>query len=484
MIASHLRSISTILNNLQKFSLMQGVFNPIKEIGKGSFANVYSARVEVEYKSLPPGTIVAIKKISTAKFSTPQEKMKLENEISLMQTLNHENIVKLYGVERRAYDYYLVMEYCEGGDLIHFLKNYPEGLPQNLLQNFGRQIGNGLKYLAAHEIIHRDLKPHNILIRGEGENIKLKIADFGFARFLRPTDLADSVCGSPIYMAPEIHFKGQYSAPVDMWSIGVILYELATTKPPYPNARLRQDLEMELRNQGSHPITIPKDIKVCREFRDLVQRLLTIDTQKRITINEYLDHPFFKLHNFTNPAIPPDAPSRHFSFYGIIGTTIDPDTILDNAMLCADAVESVLSDCQTVGEGTHLELLVSMIEFLLDIVEEAEGAGAGDKQVAEKISLVMERAASFREEAMAYNETGAAIEAPSVTGLQYLLNRGLSIASEGLDDERDGDFEIAEIKYRRALALLQPLACISGRDDDIARVREICRQLSQRINRQ
>ena len=126
------------------------------------------------------------------------------------------------------------MEYCSGGDLMHALRKNGKGFDEAKIKEYAKQIVNGLYFLSSKQIIHRDLKPHNILISGNDENnMTLKIADFGFAKLLRPTDLTNTICGSPIYMAPEIQFGNKYSVNADMWSLGVILYELFMNKPPF-----------------------------------------------------------------------------------------------------------------------------------------------------------------------------------------------------------------------------------------------------------
>ncbi|OHT17382.1 hypothetical protein TRFO_41037 [Tritrichomonas foetus] len=271
-----------------------GKFKIDREIGRGSYATVYSATLIQPYPPLEVGSRVAIKSISTSRISSAQEKEKLENEISLMKSLNHPHIVKLYGVERLRSYYFLVMEYCNDGDLIHFLHSNGKGLDESVVIDFMAQIGSGLSYLHHHQIVHRDLKPHNILISksDEGQH-SLKIADFGFARFLRPSDLAETICGSPIYMAPEIQFGSHYSAQVDMWSLGVIIFELITTKTPFPNIKSQYELAQELKNRGSQPYCLPVSAQVSQELRTIVKQLLTIDSEKRMNLNEFLSSPIF-----------------------------------------------------------------------------------------------------------------------------------------------------------------------------------------------
>ncbi|OHS99763.1 hypothetical protein TRFO_33724 [Tritrichomonas foetus] len=286
-----------------------------KEIGRGAYGTVYSAILLKPFPPLEKGAKVAIKSIPTSRITTPHEKEKLEMEINLMATLDHPNIVKLYGVEKTTSHYYLILECCDGGDLYNYIHMHEGGFPENIVRDFASQIASGLFYLHAHQIVHRDLKPHNILISRNSFNsptknvnlnenrinfqnsnkITLKIADFGFARFLRPCDLATTVCGSPVYMAPEIQFGSQYSSNVDMWSLGIILFELITKKTPFPHVKTQYELAMELRARGSKPYCLPISAQASSELRNLIQRLLTINPCKRMSFDEFINDPFINV---------------------------------------------------------------------------------------------------------------------------------------------------------------------------------------------
>jgi serine/threonine-protein kinase ULK/ATG1 len=201
-------------------------FRIIREIGRGAYGVVYSAQVIAPFPPLKVDDFVAIKSIAAARVATPEDREKLDSEIAIMNSLEHPNLVKLYCVERSRNHFYLVMEFCGAGDLMTYLRSFQFGIPEPTIRNIAHQIATGLHVLHDHRIVHRDLKPQNILISSRGSSVTLKIADFGFARFLRPSDLAETICGSPMYMAPEIQFGQKYGASVDMWSLGVILYEL------------------------------------------------------------------------------------------------------------------------------------------------------------------------------------------------------------------------------------------------------------------
>ena len=202
-----------------------------KKIGRGAFSKVYKGYQETQEESAESTDSVievAIKKVEK-EFIKENLMKRLRSEIALMYTLEHENIVKLYdNVEDTEYCY-LVLEYCEGGDLYHLLSK--KRLSENRCKEYTKQLIKGLKYLRDKNIVHRDLKPHNILLSKDYNTLKL--ADFNFARKLWDSDLAQTLCGSPLYMSPEIISRNEYSTKSDLWSLGIIIYEMVYDKNPY-----------------------------------------------------------------------------------------------------------------------------------------------------------------------------------------------------------------------------------------------------------
>jgi serine/threonine-protein kinase ULK/ATG1 len=168
----------------------------------------------------------------------------------------------------------------------------------------------------------------------------LKIADFGFATFLRPSELADTICGSPMYMAPEIKFQSPYSVKVDLWSLGVILNELITGKTPFPAAKTPFELSEELKMRGAQPFSLPVDVSASEDLRNLVPALLTIDQEKRIDLGEFLNHPFLRAQRTSSDESTEGGQNaqkeRRSSFLGAEGSVDDQKA---EAFLC-DARES------------------------------------------------------------------------------------------------------------------------------------------------
>jgi len=200
-----------------------------ERLGSGSFATVYKG-VQILDANGRTET-VAIKAISRK--SDKLTKKVLENldlEISILTTYSHPNIVCLTKVSKTDRHFYLVLEYCAGGDVQRLIRSRKSGrLTERLSRRLMRDLTAGLEFLWGQELIHRDIKPQNLLLTGplpldelhdpsksdmdererrkadfDTNSFHLKIADFGFARHLQTTSMADTLCGSPLYMAPEI----------------------------------------------------------------------------------------------------------------------------------------------------------------------------------------------------------------------------------------------------------------------------------------
>jgi len=256
-----------------------------KRIGRGSFSKVYKGF------NIVNGDIVAIKKIDLDMSTNMINRLKMEIEI--MKTLNHKHIVKLYDVFYDEYYAYLIMEYSHCGDLSKYLKGRP--LKEKYAQKFAIQLSDAMKYLIKRNIIHRDIKPQNILVFNKNT---IKLTDFGFARYFDKTTLVETLCGSPLYMSPEIIKYKKYSHKADLWSIGVIFYELLTGRPPY-NAKTHYELQKKIEN---NPIYLPKILPLSSECTDLIHKLLQKDSNKRISWDNFFSHDWlnFRQNNITN----------------------------------------------------------------------------------------------------------------------------------------------------------------------------------------
>ncbi|XP_020359020.1 serine/threonine-protein kinase ULK2 isoform X1 [Oncorhynchus kisutch] len=256
-------------------------------VGHGAFAVVFKGRhrKKMDWE-------VAVKSINKKNLSKSQ--ILLGKEIKILKELQHENIVALYDVQETPNSVFLVMEYCNGGDLADYLQAKGT-LREDTLRVFLQQISAAMRILNSKGIIHRDLKPQNILLsytsrkRSSIHGIRIKIADFGFARYLQSNMMAATLCGSPMYMAPEVIMSQNYDAKADLWSIGTVVYQCLVGKPPF-QANSPQDLRMFYEKNKSLLPIIPRETSpsLCNLLLGLLQR----NQKDRMDFDAFFSHPF------------------------------------------------------------------------------------------------------------------------------------------------------------------------------------------------
>eukprot|EP01033_Poteriospumella_lacustris_P008377 gene8377-6046_t len=244
-------------------------------IGRGNYADVYLG-VHVKTREQ-----YAIKVIAKEKFSHPKLIAGLESEVKIMKEFNHRNLLSLKKYFSSANNFYLVMEYCAGGDLNKFIKKVGR-LREEHAFNFLAQLAEGIAFLNEQGFIHRDLKTANVLLTEETVRATLKIADFGFARQLQSDALAQTPCGTPLYMAPEVLAAGQYDAKADIWSIGCIFYEMLAGQVPFGGVN-ETDL---LNNIRTKELRAPADVSPVSI--SILRRLLEKSIPNRASIQDLL----------------------------------------------------------------------------------------------------------------------------------------------------------------------------------------------------
>ncbi|XP_034557052.1 serine/threonine-protein kinase ULK2 isoform X2 [Notolabrus celidotus] len=273
-------------------------------VGHGAFAVVFKGRhrKKTDWE-------VAIKSINKKNLSKSQ--ILLGKEIKILKELQHENIVALYDVQETPNSVFLVMEYCNGGDLADYLQAKGT-LREDTLRVFLQQIAAAMRILNSKGIIHRDLKPQNILLSYAGRKksnisgIRIKIADFGFARYLQSNMMAATLCGSPMYMAPEVIMSQNYDAKADLWSIGTVIYQCLVGKPPF-QANSPQDLRMFYeKNKNLQPI-IPRE--TSPPLSDLLLGLLQRNQKDRMDFDAFFGHPFLEPISTIKKSCPVPVPS-------------------------------------------------------------------------------------------------------------------------------------------------------------------------------
>ncbi|XP_018323907.1 serine/threonine-protein kinase unc-51 isoform X2 [Agrilus planipennis] len=268
-------------------------YNSKDLIGHGAFAVVFKGRQRNNHNFT-----VAIKSIT--KKSLAKSQNLLGKEIKILKELtelHHENVVALLDCKESTHNVFLVMEYCNGGDLADYLSGKGT-LSEDTIRLFLVQLAGAMKALYAKGIVHRDLKPQNILLSHSGakqhpqpSEIKLKIADFGFARFLQDGVMAATLCGSPMYMAPEVIMSLQYDAKADLWSLGTIVFQCLTGKAPF-QANTPQALKQYYEKNANLSPKIP--IGTSPELCDLLNGLLKRNARERMNFEQFFNHRFLQ----------------------------------------------------------------------------------------------------------------------------------------------------------------------------------------------
>ncbi|KAK5945170.1 MAPK-activated protein kinase Srk1 [Knufia obscura] len=303
----------------------------IEKMGDGAFSNVYKAR------DTQTGAEVAIKVVRKFEMNSNQgdahlhadfkkqpkgvERANILKEVQIMRQLDHPNIVKLIDFSESRQYYYIVLELCPGGELFHQivrLTYFSEDLSRHVIV----QVAKALVYL--HEdkgVVHRDIKPENLLFypvpfiptktpkphgpededkADEGEFVpgvgaggigQIKIADFGLSKVVWDSQTM-TPCGTVGYTAPEIVKDERYSKSVDMWALGCVLYTLLCGFPPFYDESIQVLTEKVAR--GQYTFLSPWWDDISKSAQDLVSHLLTVDPDKRYTIEQFLEHPWIK----------------------------------------------------------------------------------------------------------------------------------------------------------------------------------------------
>ena len=254
-----------------------------KQLGSGSFGRVFLVSHNETKK------LFALKVIEKRKLLMSYGKLDLiYNEISIHSKLDHENIIKLYNVHEDNENINIIMEYAPNGNLYELISQEKNGFSEYKAFEYFIQVVNAVYYLHNNNIIHRDIKPENILI---GEDNKIKLCDFGWAKELT-LENRSTFCGTVEYMAPEIVGSENYDYSVDIWSLGILLYELLYGHSPFK----ANNTKNVILNIKSHELIYDdnKNKHVSHSCKDLIKKLLNNNPQKRYKIKDILEHPFVK----------------------------------------------------------------------------------------------------------------------------------------------------------------------------------------------
>ena len=248
-----------------------------KILGEGTFSQVYKV-LNIKNKKT-----YALKKIDLSVLSKGDFE-NLKSEISLHKSLSHKNIIKFVKAFQIKNQLYILLEEAKNGSLFFYIHT-KKGLPKDIIKKIFYQICKSIKYLHKKNIIHRDLKPENILL---DKDFNVKICDFGWSCFLNNKKKRNSICGTYEYMSPEIFNEKSYNHKIDIWCLGILLYEMIHGNPPFFGDSLE-----EMKNQFLNEKIFFKEGLDFKIF-DLLKKLLVIDDEKRLGIEEVLNHSFFE----------------------------------------------------------------------------------------------------------------------------------------------------------------------------------------------
>ena len=262
------------------------------KIGKGSFSKIYRG-VLSNNKSKE----IAVKMIKKKNIKNEQL---IQREIKVLQSLKHENIIQLLDVIITNNRYHLILNYCKFGDLKNYMYHEHPDMSEYDIQYLMKQLKSGLQYLYENKIIHRDLKPQNILVTCEKI---IKISDFGFAKIYKDNTMTQTICGSPLYMAPEILNYKQYTILADLWSVGVILYEMMFKKTPVKGANLYELVSNIKRYNQNKDTLLTNNKHYSIILQNLVKKLLEKEPKKRITWELFFRNEWFEKNCFISEEI-------------------------------------------------------------------------------------------------------------------------------------------------------------------------------------
>lgn len=248
-------------------------------IGSGGFSLV---KVAVHEST---GSICACKIVPKKRLLNNQMEKRFENEIRILQKFQHPGIAILYDLFKDTLNYYIMLELCTDGTLLEYIMQRKK-IQEDEAKYIFKQIIETLVYVHKNGIAHRDIKPENIMIDSD-KNIKF--IDFGFSAFVEQDHLFSTKCGTPNYAAPELISGKPYDGfKADIWSCGVVLYSMVFGQLPWTKVNQHQLLDQIVRAEYFIPMSI------SQECSDLISKMMNPDTEKRIKMEDVLNHPWLR----------------------------------------------------------------------------------------------------------------------------------------------------------------------------------------------
>ena len=247
-------------------------------LGKGAFGEVWKVTHEYSKK------VYCIKMMTKRDIFEQKLINQINKEIGIMYNINHPYSVKLYNHFEDNEKLYLIMELASNGNLYNFIQNNKNQKikTKEMIKKIIIQVIEIIKYLHSLDIIYRDIKPENILL---DKDYNVKLCDYGWASYLSKGQFCSAYCGTPEYVSPEVIKKYPYNEKVDIWGIGVLIFELVFGYPPF-TSNFNED---RFNNIKEGKINWPKDLNDM-ELKDLIEKILKVNPKDRISLDEIEKH--------------------------------------------------------------------------------------------------------------------------------------------------------------------------------------------------
>ncbi|CAO3632055.1 unnamed protein product [Mucor hiemalis] len=266
------------------------IFTKCEELGHGSFARVYKVRDNTTK------LYYAAKVVSKSSLKPEKIKTKLLAEINIHRVLKHDYIVKFHTCFEDNENVYLILDLCVNKTLGVMIKSR-KFLTEDETRFYMGQVLSALRYMSDNRVLHRDLKLSNILLDSQ---MDCKLGDFGLAALLvNSKDRKNTICGTPHYIAPEILTKQGHNHKADMWSAGILMFNLLFGRHPFHHDEQAKLYQQVQRNESDTQYRFPpaKDFNVSEDAKDLIAKLLVNRPDERLSVIEALEHPFFSNHD-------------------------------------------------------------------------------------------------------------------------------------------------------------------------------------------
>ena len=271
---------------IQKSNFISSKTTPIskeyimgKTLGKGAFGTV---RLCVHKATKQTRACKILKKAN-------QDMQALYEEVEILSKLSHPNIMQIYEVFNDKTNFYIVSEFCQGGELFDAISK-KGSFSENEAARIMKQVLSAICYSHQNNIVHRDLKPENILLDDKGSDLTIKIIDWGCAKSFKKNEKMTNADGTPYYIAPEV-LEGNYDEKCDVWSCGVILYIMLCGYPPF-NGETDDDILVAVK-KGKFDFPKEEWSSVSKEAIELIKGMLTYEPSKRLSALECISQSWF-----------------------------------------------------------------------------------------------------------------------------------------------------------------------------------------------